>query len=1097
MERSLLPGPSVAANAGSLDVSFQRLAAYGAASAVCVVDVEAGLSLVQTLDGHPGNVCVCRWASRVMDSNLDFEYKLTLASGDDKGNVLLWSVLEGVAELHLTDAPVGPVMDLSWHPTNNNLLLTLRAGNIVTLWDVSKGTCVWRRVFKSMDDMFCVAFNAFPPNAPLRDVFFGTRKGWVYHLPDVALSDAELSVKYKIAPPDAKATFNGMLMYEAVSGCVLFVLSRELLVFDMTTQHPVGGFSLDRGMANLVSVSTNVFQPGLIWALHEDGRLSVWRSHPPSFLSFSMVSASSPFRFSKTRRQDSQPLVGLLTLSRHSTYGSACLSMDRLGSLSVWSLDNNAVQLAELQQGFLSNVTTFALHPGLGAHQVACGTALGTLLIVDVVKRAILREFVIEAGQAVRKVRWFSSDAVMLHMVQEVQADAVWVNSVLKVSLATGRISPLLQTKRAEPTFIRSVKLSPSRRLMLVLRKDRPLELWDVSGDVGAHLGNVKPYIQVNAVTWREGGDGGGGGGEEFAAATSDNVLRTFRVENGRLSVVRQQEGLTIAPVTCIAWFGDTLATGDASGGLSLFDWRRKLCWTVNTRGASIVELRWNPSNSTVFILFVNGAVCVFDMAMKRQIAESTLLSARLIKIVEAEWATAECAVLACSDGCLRIVDGSLGSCNSFVPPLQVGSIMTTPYLLDARVALALKVSLLEGGRLMSGTDNGGTGAADAMMCVPPRVLNDVLSGSIAHRGLAVARFFGDAWEESLWLFVLGLVPRQETEKPQSAPIAAAPPDQRRQSVHEFLGQEVVGNGFDRNNAHEQGYLPSSFGLLRPDIDVREQFVAQTKALDHRRGPNDANTFHTTASRYILNGDKHNAIAVLSGSDPQWPSFEKDSLMACVVAAASGPEYFERTAKMAATGLIARGDVDLGVQLLVLVGKADEACRYLQDAGKWEDAVRLARLQLAPQARDEVLRKWAEHLSVIQETKQAVLVFLSLGKVARAVTLLHAQDRFQLALGLLAHFGDSSLDPQLLQGMHLDYGFFLHRLGLQSAQEEFAQAGPAGQQMMEALGQAPFEMRGRNRSGSGIIMGTASKRGLLGSIKDSLRDELKELRKKN
>jgi WD40 repeat protein len=1104
--RSLFPGPLVAANSGSLDVSFQRLAAYGAGAAVCVVDVEGGQALVQTLDGHPGNVCVCRWGARIMDTNLDFEYKLTLASGDDRGNVMLWSVLEGVAELHLTDSPVGAVLDLAWHPTVPHLLLTLRAGNVVALWDVSKGTCVWRRLFKNMDDMFCVAFNAFPAAPPHRDVFFGTRKGGVYHLQDVLGPEAavaDLVVKYKIAPPEAKSTFNGIAMYEAAPGCVLFVLSRELMVFDMATQHSVGGFSLDRGMAPLMSVSTCAVQPGLMWALHEDGRVSLWRSQPPAYLSFALVSASSPLRFSKTRRQEPQPLVGLQVLAHHSGYQHACLTIDRLGTLGVWTLEGTTIQAAELRQGLLSAVTSFALHPELGARQVACGTAGGTLAIVDLTRRVLLREIVIDAGQPVANVRWFSADSVLVYVVQEVQADAVWVNSVLRVALPTGRVWPLLQAKRAEPTFIRAVKVSPSGRYMLVLRKDRPLELWDVTGEMGAHLGNVKPYIQVNAIAWRDGGDGGV---DEFAAATSDNMIRTFRVEGGRLTPVRQQEGLTISPINCVAWRGDTLATGDASGSLTLFDWRRKVCWTINTRGAGIVDMRWNPASSTVLLLFANGSVCIFDMIVKRQLSESTLLSVRSIRGVEIAWAGADSPMVACSDGALRILDAHLSSCNAFVPPLEPGVLMTTPYLLDARVALALKVGLLGGGRVLS-SDNGGAGAADAMLAVPPRLLNEALSDNMAQRALAVARFFGDSFEESVWLFVLGLIPKLAVDEEEKRAVLAQLPViqerpvlEKRQSVHEFLGQETVNlSAANRRNPHKPGTLPSRFGLLRPDADVRDQFVAETKALDNRRGTQDAATFHTTASRFILNGDRHNAIAVLSGTDPAWASFEKDSLMACVVAAASGPEYFERATKMAATGLIARGDVDLGVQLLVLVGKADEACRYLQDAGRWDDAVRLARLQLPPGQRDEVLRKWGEHLSAVQDVRQAVLVFLSLGHVARAVALLHAQDRFQLALGLLGHFGDVDMDEQLVQGMHLDYGFFLHRLGLLSAQDEFALAGPAGLQMREALTSAPFELRGRNRSGSGVIMSSASKRGLLATIKDvkdDLKAEFAELRKK-
>ena len=470
------------------------------------------------------------------------------------------------------------------------------------------------------------------------------------------------------------------------------------------------------------------------------------------------------------------------------------------------------------------------------------------------------------------------------------------------------------------------------------------------------------------------------------------------------------------------------------------------------------------------------------------------------------------------SDGALRVFDGILGSCNAPLPPWNPGTVLMTPFLLPTRMALALKVGLLSGGG-KTGINGGGdvaagtAGVSDLMLAVPPRLLSQVMSGNTAERGLAVARFFGDDWEASVWEYVLGLLPTRVLGDilqftTDVVPVASIEPARFAPPafVHaaSFLGQDGP-LATKSEEPQKTSFLPAHFGLLRPDADVRDQFVAQTEALEGRRAAADVNSHHVAVSRFIQYGDKHNAIRMLSGSDPSWASFEKDSLLACVVAAASGPEYFERTTKMAATGLIARGDVDLGVQLLVLVGKADEACRYLQDVGRWEDAVRLAKLQLPAHARDELMRKWADHLAETHCTRQAVLVMLSLGHLARVASVLHAQDRFQLALGLVQYFGETPnlrtlgpVEEATKQGLHLDYGFFLHRLGLECAAEEFAQAGPAGEQMSEALSSAPFEMRGRARSSSGMVL-SASKHGLVDKLRqnlDSVKSEIKDLRKK-
>ena len=401
---ALFPGP---AGAG-LHVSFQRLAAFGARSSVVVVDVET-LEIKQTLDAHPSNVTVTQWSNRALDTNLDDEYQLRLASGDDKGNVMIWDVLEGSADLHLTDTPAAPVLDLQWHPRNPHLLFSLRAPNILALWDCSKGSCCWRRSFKNIDNIVCIRFNPRPVAMPTADAFLATKSGWIYHLADISNVNSPVLLKYKIAGPDQKSSFRGMQFTDAHSGCILFVLSREVIVFDMATQQPVGGFTLERSMADVVSASLSFSQAELIWVVHEDGRLTVWRAKPPTYLSFSLAASSAPMRFSKVRRQEAQMLVALNVMGWRQ---DSCLTLDALGSMQQWSYSMilGSVQMEQIHQGMQSNVSSFALHPELGVDSIACGTTLGTLAIVSLAngRRAVMREFIIESGHSVRGLQWVS-----------------------------------------------------------------------------------------------------------------------------------------------------------------------------------------------------------------------------------------------------------------------------------------------------------------------------------------------------------------------------------------------------------------------------------------------------------------------------------------------------------------------------------------------------------------------------------------------------------------------------------------------------------------------------------------------------------------
>lgn len=84
---------------------------------------------------------------------------------------------------------------------------------------------------------------------------------------------------------------------------------------------------------------------------------------------------------------------------------------------------------------------------------------------------------------------------------------------------------------------------------------------------------------------------------------------------------------------------------------------------------------------------------------------------------------------------------------------------------------------------------------------------------------------------------------------------------------------------------------------------------------------------------------------------------------ACLIATVQSSEVSQSTIKLVATNLIAHGKIWEGVQLLCLIGKGLDACRYLTSYSRWGAAAWLARAVLRPSEAVEVIRKWADHLS--------------------------------------------------------------------------------------------------------------------------------------
>ena len=161
-----------------------------------------------------------------IDSSLDQDYTLLLASGDELGNVMIWNVLDGIAELHLIDTPASAVINVCWHPSNPFLILTLRDPNIFTLWDIKKGRVVWRKIISEGEPIIRACFDPFSSST----LQFCSRRGRVYRMPEVD-KPPNVVLQYQIP-----SGLTDMCFSLTERDIMIFVLPREMLIFDAKSQ---------------------------------------------------------------------------------------------------------------------------------------------------------------------------------------------------------------------------------------------------------------------------------------------------------------------------------------------------------------------------------------------------------------------------------------------------------------------------------------------------------------------------------------------------------------------------------------------------------------------------------------------------------------------------------------------------------------------------------------------------------------------------------------------------------------------------------------------------------------------------------------------
>ncbi|XP_050271980.1 uncharacterized protein LOC126715429 isoform X2 [Quercus robur] len=108
-------------------------------------------------------------------------------------------------------------------------------------------------------------------------------------------------------------------------------------------------------------------------------------------------------------------------------------------------------------------------------------------------------------------------------------------------------------------------------------------------------------------------------------------------------------------------------------------------------------------------------------------------------------------------------------------------------------------------------------------------------------------------------------------------------------------------------------------------------------------------------------GNLEAAVSLLLSTPPESSYFSANALRAVALSSAVSRSLLELAVKVVAANMV-RTDRSLsGTHLLCAVGRYQEACSQLQDAGCWTDAATLAAAHLKGTDYSRVLQRWAEH----------------------------------------------------------------------------------------------------------------------------------------
>ncbi|XP_006025195.1 WD repeat-containing protein 11, partial [Alligator sinensis] len=734
---------------------------------------------------------------------------------------------------------------------------------------------------------------------------------------------------------------------------------------------------------------------------------------------------------------------------------------------------------------------------------LAVGTSNGSVLVYNLTSGLLHKELSIHSCE-VKAIEWVSLTGFLSFATSAPNNLGLVRNELQLVDLPTGRSIAFRGERGNDEPAIEMIKVSHLKQYLAVVFKDKPLEIWDVR--TCTLLREMpKNFPVVTALEWSPSHNLKSlrkkqlAAREAMARQTVASDTELISVESSVISLLQEAESkselsqnisarehfvftdtdgqiyyLTVegnsvkdsarippdgnmGSITCIAWKGDTLVLGDVDGNLNFWDLKARVSRGIPTHRGWVRKIRFAPGkgNQKLISLFNDGAE-VWDAKEVQMV--SSLRSGRNVnfRILDVDWCTSDKVILASDDGCIRVLEMSMKPSCFKMDEQELTEPVWCPYLLVPRASLALKAFLLHqpwNDKYSLDIFHVDYPENENVKKLIQEQLNSLSNDikkllldpefTVLQRCLLLSRLYGDESELHFWTVAAHYLHNLYQEKVQTA-----------KTTDTIILPEKLVNPLDicYDILCENSYF-QKFQLER--VNLQE---VKRSTYDHTR---------KCADQLLLLGQTDRAVQLLLETSAENPHYYCDSLKACLVTTVTSSGPSQSTIKLVATNMIANGKLAEGVQLLCLIDKAADACRYLQTYGEWNRAAWLAKVRLNAEECADVLKRWVDHLCSpqINQKSKAILVLLSLGCFTRVAEMLHSMryfDRAALFVEACLRYDAIEVNEdtnKLIHAIFADYARSLKTLGFKHGSIQFAsKAGAAGKDLLNELEQPKQEV---------------------------------------
>ncbi|CAI0389271.1 unnamed protein product [Linum tenue] len=722
--------------------------------------------------------------------------------------------------------------------------------------------------------------------------------------------------------------------------------------------------------------------------------------------------------------------------SEENTTFKVCL----VGQLQL--LSSTLTMLAVPSPSLTATLARGGNYPAVAVPLVALGTQSGMIDIVDVSANAVAASFSVHTS-AVRGLRWLGNSRLVSFSYNQLRSLALPF-TVLEWTLPT------------VPKPVQNGPSTPKAKEATPRASDGPSSPKAVSSESTASSDTSQDEATESFAFALVNGALG-------VFEVHGRKIRDFRPKWPSSSFV-SSDGL----ITAMAYRLPHVVMGDRTGNIRWWDVITGSSSSFNTHREGIRRLKFSPvvpgdqSRGRIAVLFYDNTFSVFDLDSPDPLANS-LLQPQFpgTLVLELDWLPLRTnkhdplvLCIAGADGSFRLLEVNVqDKRHGYRPqhqtikerfrPVPICSpiLLPTPHALALRMILQLGVkpswfntcstAIDKRPHSIPGASSSAGDLRSYMIDLPaigdsvvPEMLLKVLEpyrkegcilddevaklyATVVNKGSAArlafaAAIFGEVSEALFWLQLPRAVKHLMSKLVSKSPLKPA----MSATMAELDGAVMLTRIASREKSMPtMGKTDQSQGQHRLMAFQQEELweSANERIPWHEKLEGEA-AIQNQVHELVTVGNLEAAVSLLLSTPPESNYFYPNALRAVALSSAVSKSLLELAVKVVAANMV-RTDRSLsGTHLLCAVGRHQEACSQLQDAGCWTDAATLAATHLKGSDYARVLQRWAGHLLHTEHNVwRGLILYVAAGALPEALAALReAQQPDTAAMFMLA-----------------------------------------------------------------------------------------------